>query len=173
MIGIISSSIREERLSHRVAIALSNAFHVKNIEAVLIDLKEMNFPLFDERISNLIHPPEALTRLSEILNASDKIVFVTPEYNGTIPASLKNLIDVLDGNEFPDKRIGIVSVSTGSMGGIRAAQQLQQIILALQAHPIPQMLLVREVDKFFDQSGECQNELISNKLQKFIHAVIR
>jgi NAD(P)H-dependent FMN reductase len=171
-ITVISSSVRPGRLSHRVTLALLELIAAKGHRAFCIDLKEENFPLFDGRLDELAEQPLALLKCSETLSISQGIIVVTPEYNGGIPAALKNLVDVLGKPEFAGKPMGVASVSTGIMGGVRAAYQLQQIILALQAYPQPQMLLAAEVHKQIDANGTIINPAFQQKMNAFLNSFL-
>ena len=69
---------------------------------------------------------------------------------------------------FAKKAIGIVTVSSGAMGGMRAAMHLQQFILALWAIPSPQMLLVSSVQNKFDEQGHLLDENYTKNIDTFL-----
>jgi len=97
-IAIISSSVRRGRNSHRVALYFKNYLQDNSLaEAEIIDLKEYNFPVFDERLNKMDNPSADVLQFAERIRAADGIIIVTPEYNGGYPASLKNVIDLLYG----------------------------------------------------------------------------
>lgn len=171
-ITIISSSIREGRTSHRVALALEKAINGLSHEATILDLKACNFALAEERLANLKYPSENHILASKVLKDADAIIIVTPEYNGSITAALKNVLDIYGKPEFGGKAIGVATVSLGAMGGIRAAYQLQQIILGLYAYPLPQMLLTGEVTKQLDENGVIGNNDYNDKLHLFLNSFI-
>jgi azobenzene reductase len=173
MISVISSSIRTERNSHRVALALQKQLIEREKKVSLVDLRELNFPLFNERLSKLESAPQKLVAVSKGLIESNSIILVTPEYNGGISAALKNVIDVFGENEFAHKRIGVATVSAGLMGGIKAALQLQQLILTISAWPMPKMLLAGEVIKNYDENGSILNENTKNKVEAFLNAFLQ
>ena len=92
--------------------------------------------------------------------------YVTPEYNGSYTPSMKNLFD-----HFPKqfhKTFGIVTASTGVMGGMRASQQLQLLTLALFGIPSPYMLITPQVDKKFDPAGNLVDPSFSNSIHTFV-----
>lgn len=95
------------------------------------DLAEIALPLFDEpnhpRTGTYTH--EHTKAWSKTVGAADAFVFVTPEYNYSFPASLKNALDYL-ALEWKDKAAGVVSYG-GISGGLRAAQQLAPVLGAL------------------------------------------
>jgi NAD(P)H-dependent FMN reductase len=171
-ITIVSGSTRPGRTSHRVALALEKAIKSHEFDCFILDLQALALPEFRERFQLIPEKPDSLLAVSAQLQAADGIIFVTPEYNGGITSALKNLIDTFGKTEFAGKPIGVATASTGVMGGVRAAYQLQQTILALQAYPQPQLLLVGEVTKQLDEAGEVVNPAFSAKIEAFVGAFV-
>jgi len=151
---IVSSSTRVGRISHRIALALEKQIKRVGHEAKVIDLAELKLPRFSERFSYIHEKPESWTRTMEMLNGSDGIIFLTPEYNSSFSSGLKNFIDVFAKAGFEGKPIGVATGSPGEMGGIRAAYQLQQVILSIAAYPQPQMLTIGAMQKKINATGE-------------------
>ena len=116
-IAIVSSSVRDGRNSHRVALFIkSYVERVLSANAQILDLKEYDFPMFHERVWNMPHPSEALLDYIDRFTSADGIVIVTPVYNGSFPASLKNVIDVIY-TQWRHKPCLIVSVTDGKTPG--------------------------------------------------------
>jgi NAD(P)H-dependent FMN reductase len=171
-ISIISSSVRNGRTSHGVALALEMFLKQKKQDVSILDLKELALPEFLMRFSEMKHKPPALQIASDTLQQSNAVIFLTPEYNGSITSALKNCIDIFGKAGFAGKPIGVATASAGIMRGVRAAYQLQQIILALQAYPQPQMLLAGEVTKQINEQGEVINPMFQNKLEMFVNTFL-
>ncbi|RZL41160.1 MAG: NADPH-dependent oxidoreductase, partial [Pedobacter sp.] len=92
-ISIISASVRKGRSSHRVTLYLKKFLEEKhNAKVSIIDLKDLDFPLFEERLKFIENPTEAMLALADEISKADGIIVATPEYNGGYPASLKNVI---------------------------------------------------------------------------------
>lgn len=85
---------------------------------------------------------------------------------------MKNIIDTFGKNEYANKPVAVATVSTGMMGGMRAAQHLQQIILAIRAFPHPQMLLTGDVANQLDEMGNIINESYQKKLDTFADSLL-
>lgn len=170
---IISGSTRDGRTSHRVALMLQNQLLKHNFDAEIIDLKALALPPFRERYHMLENKSEEQIAIADRLCASTALIFVTPEYNGGITGALKEFTDFYGKHEFAGKPIGVATVSTGALGGMRAAMQLQPLILALQAYPQPQMLLTGEVLNQINESGEIINPAYQTKVNTFLHALIK
>ncbi len=168
-IAIISSSTRLNRQSHRVALGLVRFFGQSGPHRVeVLDLAAYRFPLLEEVLHRHPNAPAGLLEFSEKVRQADGILFVSPEYNGSYTAALKNAVDYLKEGEFMRKVIGVVSVTSGALGGIRAALSMQELVLGVSAFPIPQMLLVGQVGQKFDETGQ----LLDSAFEKNIHTYL-
>lgn len=152
-IAIISSSIRNDRKSHNVALYFENYLaHNKLATPQIIDLKEYDFPLFDAPLKFQKNPSlKALEFKNQIISA-DGIIIVTPEYNGSFPASLKNAIDLLY-EEWRHKPIAIVTVSSGGFGGSQCLISLQFVLFKMMAWTVPAVFQVANVQDNYDDKG--------------------
>lgn len=153
-ITVLSSSVREGRLSHRVALYLKHYLeNHTNLGVELLDLKKYDFPIFDERLAMLKHPSEALLDFTKRFVETDALIIVSPVYNAGFPASLKNVIDLYY-KEWKRKLTAVVSVSSGQVPGIATAQQLQTLLLKLGALVTPVLCTVTQVERHFDPVGK-------------------
>lgn len=152
-LSIISSSVRTGRNSDRVALYFKNYIESNAIATVeILDLKEYNFPIFDERLSLQKDPSQKTLEFAEKIKSSDGIIIITPEYNGGYPASLKNVIDLLY-NEWYKKPVAISTVSNGIFGGTQVITSLQFSLWKIRAWTVPAMFPVPNVHKSFDPTG--------------------
>lgn len=150
---IISSSVREGRKSHRVALFFENYLKQNNLaEPEIIDLKKYNFPVFSERLKNLKDPSEETIEFANKIKNSDGVIIVTPEYNGGYPASLKNAIDLLY-DEWHRKPIAISTVSSGIFSGMQVITSLQFSLWKIRAWTVPAMFPVGKINDSFDENG--------------------
>jgi NAD(P)H-dependent FMN reductase len=165
-ISIISSSIRPDRNSHRVALYFKNYLTENNLsKAEILDLKEYNFPLFDNTLKKQKNPSPQLLDFATKIKASDGIIIVTPEYNGSFPASLKNVIDVLY-DEWHGKPISIATVSAGALGGSQALVSLQFVLWKIGAWTVTNMFHVAKVQEAYDATGHTTDNGVTDKLTK-------
>lgn len=171
-ITVISGSTRNVRRSHRVALAIVKQIKSLGHQASIIDLIELDLPTFVERFGKIDDRNGRLAHAASTMRISDGLIFLTPEYNGAMSSGLKNFIDVFAKAAFDGKPIGVATVSVGASGGIRAAYQLQQIILSILAYPIPKMLTVGNVEKVLDEGGEVTNDEFQIKLDEFLDAYL-
>jgi NAD(P)H-dependent FMN reductase len=167
-IEIVSGSPRVESITFRLALFLQKHLSEKTGYNVrIIDVREWNFPTLQEEVySSVEKTPDPYKPLAERIFAADAFIMVTPEYNGSYTPPLKNLFD-----HFPKqmhKPFGIVTASPGALGGIRAALQLQSLILALFGIPSPYMMVTPQVEKKFDAEGNLVDQSFNSAINSFV-----
>ncbi|MBN8676321.1 MAG: NAD(P)H-dependent oxidoreductase [Chitinophagales bacterium] len=166
-IEIISGSPRINSVTRRVAIYLKkwvaqNTQH----EVDIIDMKDWSVPPVQSVWITAEKAPVELQPLAQRVFEADAFILVTPEYNGSYSPAMKNMLD-----HFPKqhhKPFGIVTASPGAMGGMRASQQLLQLVPALFGVASPYMLITPAVDKKFGTDGELLDESFRNAVHNFI-----
>ncbi|MGI6877919.1 NADPH-dependent FMN reductase [Microbacterium sp. gxy059] len=129
-IGIIIGSVRDGRKGESVARwVLERARQRDGAEVALIDLREFDLPLLSSPVVPMAAKGEydspAVSRWADAIGACDAFVFVTPEYNHSVPGAFKNAIDSI-GVEWVRKPVAFVSY--GAAGGIRAVEHWRQIV---------------------------------------------
>lgn len=153
-IAIISSSIRIGRQSHRVALYFEKYLKDNNLaEPFIIDLKDYDFPVFEERLKFIENPTESMLKLANDVKSADGIIIVTPEYNGGYPASLKNIIDLLY-DEWKRKPIGLAAVSAGAFAGTQVVTSLLFSLWKIGALVVPSSFHVPTVSKSYSEDGQ-------------------
>ena len=165
-IAILLGAVRQGRQSHKAAYYLAKLLREHNAEADVIDLLKTPLPVFGSHDDN----PTAGKVIESIrlrLEEADALIFVTPEYQGSFSGALKNALDYYWA-EFKRKPIGVVSTSTGKMGGINASTQLQHVILSLGAFPLPAKLLISGIHEAFDDNYEPLNNTITKQTHQFV-----
>jgi NAD(P)H-dependent FMN reductase len=134
-IAIIIGSTRDTRYGIKPAQWVHAAASKRDdIEVELVDLRDFPLPFFNEVASNAWAPTQDETgrRWQEKVAEFDGYIFVTPEYNRSIPAALKNAIDFA----YPEwNRKAAAMVGYGSLGGARAVEHLRTIAVELQMAP--------------------------------------
>ncbi len=134
--------------------------------AGLIDLRARYLPPMQEVYNSAAAAPPEQRPLAERMFAADAFILVTPEYNGSYSPAMQNLFD-----HFPKqyhKAFGLVTASTGALGGMRAAMQLQQFVLAIFGIPSPQMLIIPQMDKKFDDEGRLTDAAFQRSIDLFL-----
>ena len=164
---IISSSVRTNRSSHRVALYFKNylAEHHSDQEVEIVDLNALNFPIFEERLSNQKSPSEKVKKFAAQVVESDGVIIVTPEYNSGYPASLKNVIDLLH-PEWRRKPIAISTVSSGAFAGSQVIISLQFVLWKIRSWVVPAQFPVPNVNESFDEKGKPSDQKETDKRAK-------
>lgn len=166
-IAILSGSPRIASVTRRVALHLNNWLKQNTGHEIdLIEMKDWDVPPVQSVWVAPEKAPEALQPLARRIFEADAYILVTPEYNGSYSPALKNLLD-----HFPKRHhkvFGIVTASPGAMGGMRASQQLLQLVPALFGIASPYMLITPAVDKKFSPDGDLLDESFQNAVNNFI-----
>lgn len=156
-LAIIIGATRQGRKTPQQAKWVANtAKQIKSIEAELVDLKDYPMPFFDEPISPRYNQdrqidPAVKPWLAK-LEAFDAYVFVTPEYNHSVPGVLKNALDYVT---WELQRKPVQVVSHGAAGGARAATDLKEILSESKAVPLPTYspLAMSGMSELIDEAG--------------------
>ncbi|MFL5762509.1 MAG: NADPH-dependent FMN reductase [Bacteroidia bacterium] len=161
-IVIISGSVREGRQSHHVALYFEKYItEGKLANAEILDLKEFNFPIFEERLMYQKDPSDKAKLFGDKVKNADAVIIVSPEYNGSFPAALKNALDLLV-KEWYRKPVGLVSVSGGGFGGVTTLAAMQTSLLKLKVIPTG-TFPVPLVQDNFDAQGNAKDKAGADK----------
>jgi NAD(P)H-dependent FMN reductase len=160
---IISSSIRRDRFSHRVAIYLSGLLqHQFQTEVEILDLLKYNFPLFEERLKYLDSPSPEVLDFAERVRKADGLILVVPEYNGGYPASIKNVIDLLT-DEWRKKPVAFAVVSNGQFAGSQVIFSLQFTLWKIMAITVSPALRIPDIETSIDENGIPPDKALMDK----------
>ena len=128
-VAIVLGSVRTGRAGEQVVRWIEDqARQVESVQTVFFDLRDYNLPLFAEEMPPSMQAPtlpEAV-RLRANVEANDAVLFVTPEYNHSVPAALKNAIDYLPPATLKEKAIGLVGYSW--YGAVKPLEHLREIL---------------------------------------------
>lgn len=166
-VAVVVGSLRKESYNRKVAHALAELAPA-SLDLKIIEIGDL--PLYNEDID--VEPPQAYTRLREAIKACDAVLFVTPEYNRSVPGVLKNAIDVgsrpYGNSAWAGKPCAVVSVSPGAIGGFGANHHLRQSLVFLDM-PCMQMpeAYIGGAAQLFDE-GNTLSEKSRPFLQGFI-----
>ncbi|MBB1287016.1 NAD(P)H-dependent oxidoreductase [Flavisolibacter sp. BT320] len=166
-IEIISGSPRQNSTTHRLALHLFKTLQEKTDHEIgMLEVRNYPLPLLQKVFATVEETPAPYKELATRVFGADAFIIVTPEYNGSYSPAMQNLFD-----HFPKqhhKVFGLVTASTGALGGMRAAMQLQQFTLALFGIPSPYMLITPQVDKKFDTDGNLTDSGFQKSVDLFI-----
>ncbi|PYC21857.1 ACP phosphodiesterase [Aquipseudomonas alcaligenes] len=169
-VAVLVGSLRQASINRKLALALAE-LAPPSLQLELVEIGEL--PLYNEDI-DVSPAPEAYTRFRQQVKAADALLFVTPEYNRSVPGVLKNAIDVgsrpYGQSVFGGKPGAVLSASPGAIGGFGAKHHLRQSMVFLDVYMLQQPeSYLGGAGKFFDESGKLDAG-IEGLLQKFIDA---
>ena len=136
-------------------------------------LEISQLPMYNQDLDE--HPPQAWIDFRKQLKTFDGVVFVTPEYNRSVPAVLKNAIDVgsrpYGQSVWNGKTSAVMSVSISALGGFGANHHLRQSLVFLNM-PVMQQpeAYIGNAAELFDDKGEIGNAATREFVRKFNHA---
>ena len=169
-IVVIVGSLRKESFTLKVANALAK-LAPDTLKLDVVTLNGLSF--FNQDLEAA--PPADWLAFREKLQKSNGVLFVTPEYNRSIPGVLKNAIDVgsrpYGKSSFIGKPVGIVSNSPGPLGGVSAAKHLQNILPGISGPILGQPeTYLNGIGDAFDDKGELVKESLKTVLKQYIDA---
>jgi chromate reductase, NAD(P)H dehydrogenase (quinone) len=168
--SVIIGSLRKESLNRKIANALTE-IAPQNLTLSVVEIGEL--PLYNQDLD--VNPPKAWIDFREQIRASDAVLFVTPEYNRSVPAPLKNAIDVgsrpYGQNVWDGKPGAVISVTPSALGGFGANHHLRQSLVFLNVPMLQQPeAYIGNVDKLLDARGKVISEATNVFLLQFMLA---
>lgn len=172
-IAVLVGSLRKESYNLKMAKAL---IELAPASLVLLQISIGELPLYNEDLEASLPEPWKVFR--EEIRDFDGFLFVTPEYNRSVPAVLKNAIDVgsrpYGKSVWNGKPGAVVSVSPGAMGGFGANHHLRQSLVFINVPAMPQPeAYIGGAAKLFDESGRLTNESTKEFMKKFLESFAR
>lgn len=166
----IAGSLRKDSFSLKIANALAKLAPA-SLKLDVITPAGISF--FNQDLEGA--PPADWLAFREKLQKSNGVLFVTPEYNRSIPGVLKNAIDVASRpygkSSFLGKPVGIISNSPGLLGGVSAAKHLQNVLPGISGPVLQQPeIYLSGVGDAFDADGNLTKDSLKTVLQQYIDA---
>ena len=167
--AVLYGSARRERAGIRVARFVVRKLKERKHQVTLVDSEAYPLPMLDLMYKEYEagEAPEAMEKVAGILREADGFVVVSGEYNHSIPAALKNLLDTFQ-SEYLWKPSGLVTYSAGPFGGVRGLVNLRGIMAELGASAIPSAFPVSKVSKAFDEEGNAVEKAYDERVVEFL-----
>ncbi|MGE8362250.1 NADPH-dependent FMN reductase [Pseudomonas sp.] len=169
-VAVLVGSLRKASINRKLALALAD-LAPPSLKLEIVEIGDL--PLYNEDID--VEPaPAAYTAFRSKVKAADALLFLTPEYNRSIAAPMKNAIDVgsrpYGQSAFSGKPGAVISASPGAVGGFGANHHLRQTMVFLDVAMLQQPeAYLGGAGSFFDENGNLSDS-IKPFLQKFIAA---
>lgn len=167
MITILIGTNRPRSRAGHLATIYASLLAELSEQSQLLNLTELPPDFTTSALYNNAGRHPDYNRLAGKLNASNKLVIIVPEYNGSFPGVLKAF---LDGLPYPggirDKKAALVGLSDGGQGGLLAMSHLSDILMYLGTAVLPQRVRLPFIGKELTESGELINELPQQLLRE-------
>ena len=155
-VAVIVGSLRQDSVSRKLAKAFASL--TPGLKLHIVEIGDL--PHFDQDLES--DPPAQWVRFRDEIAAADAVLFVTPEFNRSVPGALKNAIDVgsrpYGSSVWNGKPGAVISLSPGAIGGFGANHHLRQSLVFLNVPLLSQEAYVSNAYALFDDHGELINE---------------
>jgi NAD(P)H-dependent FMN reductase len=178
---VIPGSLRTGSLNAKLAAVAAHALAQEGAEVTRISLGDFPLPIYDGDLQAKSGVPKNAVNLKRMMAAHHGVLIVTPEYNSSVPALVKNAIDwvsrVQDAHEtrgqvFRERVFAIASASGGRLGGARALAALRLILSACHAQVIPNQLALAFAEDAYDEMDHLRNSADSVALKALVRQLI-
>ena len=169
-VAVLVGSLRKESFNRKMANALIG-LAPPDLKLSIVEIGALP-PYNQDDESN---PPPAVTQFKEAISKSDAVLFVTPEYNRSVPGVLKNAIDVASRpygkSAWTGKPGAVMSVTGGALGAFGANHHLRQSLVFLNVPAMPQPeAYIGNAATLFDADGKLTNDSTRDFVTKFLTA---
>ncbi len=169
-VAVFVGSLRKDSINRKLAKALIECAP-SSLKLTIVEIGQL--PLYNQDEEQ--NPPAAWSAFRAQVKASDAVLFVTPEYNRSVPGPLKNALDVgsrpYGQSAWSGKPGAVISASPGAIGGFGANHHLRQSLVFLNVPAMQQPeAYVGGADKLFDANGTLANDSTRKFLQQFMQA---
>ena len=169
-VAVFVGSLRKESFNRKMANALI-AMAPEPLKLEIVEIRQL--PLYNQ--DDDANPPAASAAFKQRVQKADAVLFVTPEYNRSMPGVLKNAIDVASRpygqSAWEGKPAGIISGSVSAVGGFGANHHLRQSLVFLNVPAMPQPeAYIGNASKLFDDKGGLANDDTREFVNKFLQA---
>ena len=174
-----AGSTRKDSYNKKLVQQAAEIARQKGAKVTVIDLIDYPMPLYDADLEAKQGLPTFAKKLRDLMIQHEAIIIATPEYNASISAILKNVLDWTsrdDGHYSPDayegKKFAIMSASPGKLGGARALVHLRAIIEGIGGEVIQKQVAVPDASKAFDAKGNLVSAELKKKLQEEVQQLL-
>jgi len=178
---VIPGSLRTGSHNVRLAAAATYEFAQAGVDVTRISLGDFLLPIYDGDLQAKSGVPKHAVNLKRMIGAHHGVLFVTPEYNSSVPALVKNTIDWITrvqdpqesrGQVFRERPFAIAAASEGRLGGTRALAALRLILSACHAIVIPNQLALSFANQAYDDMDRLKNPADIEALRALVRQLI-
>ena len=176
---IFAGSTRQQSFNRQLAHATANLARAAGADVTLLELSSLDIPMYNADLE-ATGTPAAVIKLKEIMDGHPAWIIVSPEYNGSYTALLKNTIDWASSpvknhpvwssssKPFAGKVVGLLSAAPGALGGLRSLSHLNPLLLNLQCWVCPQQFALGRAGEAFDAHGAFKSDPQGKSVQAVV-----
>jgi chromate reductase len=165
-VAVVVGSLRKDSFNRKMAKALA-AMAPKELSLEIVEIGQL--PLYNQ--DDDASPPPASVAFKKKIADADAVLFVSPEYNRSVPGVLKNAIDIASRpygqSAWNGKPAAVMTVSPGAIGGFGANHHLRQTLVFLNVPLLSQEAYIGNAFALFDDTGELVNESTAEFLRAY------
>ena len=178
---VIPGSLRTGSLNARLAAVAAHELVQSDVDVTRISLSDFPLPIYDGDLEAKSGVPRHAVNLKRMIGAHHGVLIVTPEYNSSVPALVKNTIDWISrvqdpqearGQVFRERVFAIASASGGRLGGTRALSALRLILSACHASVVPNQLALSFADQAYDEMDHLKHPADIEALKALVRQLI-
>ena len=166
---VVYGSARSARQGIKAARFVIRQLEKRGHDVTLVDSEAAGLPLLDRMYKEYAEgeAPAEMEAVAEAFRGADGFIIVSAEYNHSIPAALKNVLDHFQ-QEYLYKPSGLVTYSAGPFGGVRGLANLRTVMAELGAASIPSAFPISQVHKAFDDDGGEPDARYAGRIVRFL-----
>jgi len=178
---VIPGSLRTGSLNARLAAVIAHELVQSGADVSRISLSDFPLPIYDGDLQAKSGVPKHAVNLKRMIGAHHGVLIVTPEYNSSVPALVKNTIDWVSrvqdphetrGQVFRERVFAIAAASGGRLGGTRALAALRLILTACHATVVPDQLALSFADHAYDEMDHLKHPADIEALKALVRQLI-
>ena len=178
---VIPGSLRTGSINARLAAVVAKEFAMANVDVTRLSLADYPLPIYDGDLQAKSGVPKHAVNLKRMLGAHHGVLIVTPEYNSSVPALVKNTIDWISrvqdphetrGQVFRERAFAIAAASENRLGGTRCLAALRLILTACHALVIPNQLALSFANDAYDDMDRLKHPADDEALNALVRQLI-
>lgn len=178
---VIPGSLRSGSLNAKLAAVLAHEVAQLGADVTRISLGDFPLPIYDGDLQAKSGVPQHAVNLKRMIGAHHGVLIVTPEYNSSVPALVKNTIDWVSrvqdphetrGQVFHGRAFAIAAASGNRLGGTRALAALRLILTACHAAVIPNQLALSFAEQAYDDMDRLKHQADIDTMRALVRQLI-
>jgi len=170
-----AASLKRESLNRKLINLAVELAREAQVEVDLADFREFDMPLYDADLQSSAGFPEGARELARRIEAADGLMIASPEYNYSLPGTLKNAIDWVSRMKpmpLRGKHGVLLAASTSLVGGSRGLWALRVPLEGLGVMLLPDMFALAQAPQAFDEQGKLKDPELQERLRKLVHGYL-